>query len=182
MNVYFVGVEGDDDTCNEAALGDEEEVIDAINDMGWGRRDRRCAFNPEDCETIVVRVKNMTQSRAKSAESISFAAKITLASTGNKKQHLTFLNNHLPGDALHNKSCVCKSSQSIERHACIQLFAITTTQCHVIAPPCKSANLVECALLRPRHTGRWRHTTADNRITHGCKGVSWKIHVSVYSS
>lgn len=57
MNVYFVGVEGDDDACKEAALGDEEEVIDAINDMGWGRRDRRCAFNPEDCETIVVRVK-----------------------------------------------------------------------------------------------------------------------------
>ena len=57
MNVYFVGVEGDDDTCKVAALGDEEEVIDAINDMGWGRSDRRCAFNPEDCETIVVRVK-----------------------------------------------------------------------------------------------------------------------------
>ena len=49
----------------------------------------------------------------------------------------------------------------------------------MIAPPCESANLVEYALLRPRCTGRWRHTTADNRITHGCKGVSWKMYVWV---
>lgn len=41
MNVYFVGVEGDDDTCGELPLGDEEEAIDAMNDKGCGRRDRR---------------------------------------------------------------------------------------------------------------------------------------------
>jgi hypothetical protein len=41
MNVYFVGVEGDDDTWGVPPLGDEEEAIDAMNDKGCGRRDRR---------------------------------------------------------------------------------------------------------------------------------------------
>jgi hypothetical protein len=41
MNVYFVGVEGDDDTWGVPSLGDEEEAIDAMNDKGCGRRDRR---------------------------------------------------------------------------------------------------------------------------------------------
>jgi hypothetical protein len=41
MNVYFVGVEGDDDTWGVPPLGGEEEAIDAMNDKGCGRRDRR---------------------------------------------------------------------------------------------------------------------------------------------